>query len=606
MYGFDWANRRLWREEREPELATGTSLDPAGIERTLLLHWQEHCVECAPPECYASCPLYVTRADQKCARFVYGITPNPAFSGLFDYGADIRFRRWGKLEAILGQTTASPRLHRRIAAADRGLSSATGALAGALAPLDSKHRLSGALAIARDKLLAELPRSRALDFDDFVIECHSFDENPFRLVLEFTPPDGRVTVRESFEVQPGRTVHRISADRFGSLEDSVGGRVRIYPEGDEERRVVFTWLDFVRYHERALTHNGDHAAPADLVKCVAWDLDGTLWEGVLIEDGAGERSLRPGVAELVRALDERGILQTVVSKNDHDEAWAVVERLRLSEYFLYPQISWGQKSVGLRRVAKALNLGLDSLAFVDDSDFERAEVRAALPMVRVFGIDEVAGLLDRPEFDVPVTHAARGRRTQYRTRIEREQAAASFAGDYLDFLRSCHLELTVFEPSDPAHVDRCLELIQRSNQLNLSKRPYSRNEFEKLLQTDGILALALEAEDTFGRYGIVGFVAVDERGDTAAVRDYVLSCRVAQKRVEHAFFGWLAGRERELGAAALQAELVRTGRNGPLEQVFHDLPFKVVRDDGEHALFELELTAQVADDVVAVHDLVAA
>lgn len=605
MYGFDWANKRLWQRERQADRRVESAIDPREVERTLVLHWQEHCSECAPPECYASCPLYVARADQKCARFVYGIQPNPSFSGLLPVGADIRFRRWGKLEAVVAGVAVSPRAHRRLSAVDRGATDVAGSLANVLAPIDKRRRLSGAFAMARDKVVARAPVASDLEFDEFVVECHSFEAGSFRLVLEWVPTPGRPALRESFVVEPGQTVYRIAAERFGPLKDGIGGWLRVYPEGDDERRVVFTWLDFVRYRERPVPVV-DPQVPAGLVKCVAWDLDGTLWDGILVEDGADGRALLPGIEELVRALDERGILQTVVSKNDHDEAWAVAQRLGLADYFLYPQISWGQKSVALRRVAELLNIGLDSVAFIDDSAFERAEVGERLPMVRVYGVDAVASLLARPEFDVPVTGAARGRREQYRTRIEREQAAETFTGDYLDFLRSCGLELTIFEPREPEHVERCLELIQRSNQLNLSKRLYTREEFDALLRTDGMLTLALEAEDRFGRYGIIGFVAVDERDEVPSVRDYVLSCRVAQKRVEHAFFGWLAAHERDLGATALQAELVRSGRNGPLEQVFQELPFTTVEDDGERALFELDVTVSLVDDIVDVRDLVSA
>ena len=156
-----------------------------------------------------------------------------------------------------------------------------------------------------------------------------------------------------------------------------------------------------------------------------------------------------------------------------------------------------------------------------------------------------------------MTEFSSQRRTQYLTQLEREQAVDTFAGDYLDFLRSCRLELEVFEPREPDQIERCLELVQRSNQLNLSKRAYTRKEFEALLGTTGILAVALEARDHFGQYGIVGFVAVDERGETPAVCDFVLSCRIAQKRIEHAFLGWLAEREAERGATRLRADLVK-------------------------------------------------
>lgn len=600
MYGFDWANEGLWRCEGRWTQPGPSRLDSDCVHRTLLLHWQEHCIECAPPDCYAVCPLYVERSDRKCARLVYGVQPNPAFAGLFDVGADVRFRRWGKLEALVGGPAVSPGMHRRAASVDRALTSAVRALR----PIDRARRVGAALALARDRALPRVPGARDLQFDEFVLECHAPDEEPFRLILEWAPHD-RVALRHAFDIEPGHNFHTLPADVFGPLQDAGGGRLRVYPENDAERRLVFTWLDFVRYVERSTARKPAPDVPADLVKCVAWDLDGTLWDGTLIDDGPG-RVLRRGVLELVRALDERGILQTVVSKNDHDEAWAVVENLGLAEYFLYPQISWSPKSTALRRVAEKLDIGIDTFVFIDDSPFERAEVREALPMVRVFDVDVLANLLNRPELAVPVTDAARGRRLQYRTRIERERAAESFTGDYLSFLRDCGIELRVLEPREPKQVERCLELVQRSNQLNLSKRGYTRNEFEALLEATGITTLALEAEDRFGKYGIIGFVAVDERGDTPLVRDYVLSCRVAQKRIEHAFFGWLAARERRRGASTLRAELVRSNRNGPLERVFEELPFSPVSDDGVRVVYELQLPAPFWEDVVSVQDLVAA
>ena len=110
MFQVDWAEQALWRAEKRPLTgAAGASLDPSSVRRTALLHWEEHCQECAPPACYASCSLYVTRADRKCSRFVYGIFPNRDFRGLFEFGADIRFRRWAKLETRLYGKSVSVR-----------------------------------------------------------------------------------------------------------------------------------------------------------------------------------------------------------------------------------------------------------------------------------------------------------------------------------------------------------------------------------------------------------------------------------------------------------------------------------------------------------------
>ncbi len=113
------------------------------------------------------------------------------------------------------------------------------------------------------------------------------------------------------------------------------------------------------------------------IKCVVWDLDNTLWDGTLLEDG--EVTLRPAVAGHIRRLDRMGVLNSVASKNDHDTAMARLAALGLADLFLYPQVNWNAKSASIERIAGKLNLGLDAFAFVDDQEFERAEVAAALP-----------------------------------------------------------------------------------------------------------------------------------------------------------------------------------------------------------------------------------
>jgi FkbH-like protein len=158
--------------------------------------------------------------------------------------------------------------------------------------------------------------------------------------------------------------------------------------------------------------------------------------------------------------------------------------------------------------------------------------------------------------------------------------------------------MRLFVPSDPAEIARCHELIQRSNQLNLSKRAYDRDEFAELVATPGIVPLAVECRDRFGDYGIVGFASVDERPDVPLLRDFALSCRVAQKRVEHTFFSWLGRREDARGHARVRAELVRTSRNGPLVRVFDELPFEPVASADERTLMEMRTDAAPEPDGV--------
>lgn len=581
---------RRARAPRVPRAGAGgpAAPDPASV---LLLRWEEHCTECAVPECYTSCPLYRRRRDGACARFAWGIAPNPGFPGDLPFGADVAFRRFAKLEARLDLAfPVSPLLHRALQRAD----SLAGRVAFLLADFLSRN----------PRLLAFLRRDMRLD--EFVLECHAPRGAEFYLIIEYFTLNNkrRETVfRHGFPIRPGRNLHRLPAEVFRLGETGCAGYLNLCPENVlEEKRLVFSRLGFVRLRGETAAGPAATVPPphAEKVKCVAWDLDGTFWDGVLTESNPDRLAPRPGVLDLVRALDARGILQTAASKNEEAAAMAALGRLGVADFFLHPAIHWGQKSESLKRIASALNLGLDSFALIDDSPFERAEVARALPQVRLYREDEIAGLIARPEFDVPVTEEARRRRESYRTEARRAEHSVAFSGDYLGFLRSCDLRLRVFRPSGGREAARCLELLRRSNQLNLRTRRYDEAEFAALLSDPARECYALACRDRFGDYGIVGFASSEPGEEGPRLVDLVLSCRIARKRVEHAFLAWLARRAASAGARFLETEFVPTDRNGPLRDVFADLPFETAgrADAGERMRWPLARPHDVAEPVL--------
>jgi FkbH-like protein len=626
MYQLLWAQKARWQQEAHSASPASSNLEKSAVRRAALLEWREHCLECAIPVCFTSCSLYVPRADKLCSRFVYGIYPNPGFQGLFDFGADIRFRRWGKLEALFFGKSGYVRTHRIL---DNFNRMAAAALDGGSAPAPGTNfgrRLRDSvsafgqysLSKARDKYLAwGAPGAGNCSYDAFVLECYSPENSPFRLVLEYSvgemAPDhtfvGQIHLRQSFEIVPGWNFHTLPGQPFAPQDDSHVGKITIYPENSVEVRLIFTWLDLVQYRKTvqpvAPQAKAGQPASASKVKCVAWDLDNTLWKGILAEDTESRLEPRPEALDLIKSLDERGILQTLVSKNNHADAWPIIERLGLQDYFLYPAINWAPKSSNLKQIAASLNINVDTFALIDDSPFERAEVQSVIPQIRVYSEDQMGQLLSLPEFDVPVTDTGRNRRASYLTEMKRDLIKEEFGGNYEGFLRSCGMKLRLFVPREEAHVTRCLELIQRSNQLNLSNNRYGAEEFRVLLSRPDFLCVAMDCEDRFGKYGIVGFASIDERGEQPTLRDLVLSCRVAQKRVEHAFVYWLAKREMDRGMTSLSAEVVKTERNMPIRQVFEDLAFRAAGQQANRHLMELPLTTSLPhEDVVAVEDQV--
>jgi FkbH-like protein len=322
-----------------------------------------------------------------------------------------------------------------------------------------------------------------------------------------------------------------------------------------------------------------------------------LWHGIVLE----EQELIPNEAaiRLVKQLDERGILQTIVSKNDHDVAWKALSKMGLADYFLVPAINWGQKSENLRQVAQKLNIDLDAFAVIDDSVFERNEISVSTPQVRVYAETDIDTLLTRDEFDVTITEISRVRRLSYKLEHEREQIRQSFSGNYDDFLRSCEMILEAFTLNNDTGILRCWELVQRSNQLNLSTNRYTYEEFSALVTSPAVLSIGLRCRDKYGDYGIIGFVAVDFSSTIPLLFDMVLSCRVAQKKIEHTFIKHLAQLLTAHRYSEMDAAIVRTARNLPLQQVFKTLPFSVLDDDGTRMRMKLVLQlVQTLDSVM--------
>jgi FkbH-like protein len=230
-------------------------------------------------------------------------------------------------------------------------------------------------------------------------------------------------------------------------------------------------------------------------------------------------------------------------------------------------------------------------------------VNAALPQVRIYDEKEIGTLLSKPEFDVPVTEAGKSRRKSYLIQLRREHVQEQYGDDVTAFLKSCCLKMRIFIPVKPDQITRCLELVQRSNQLNLSSKRYTRDQFMELLKKPDYICLAFHCTDRFGDYGIVGFSSVKETPPISCVTDLVISCRIAQKRIEHAFIEWLAKYEQKRGFRKIDAKLIKTVKNGPLQCVFNDLPFRRIDETADSILFSLVIdTLAKGEQIIEVTD----
>lgn len=570
--------------------APGTTVSPseeAARERPerVVLSWGEHCIECAAPACFASCDLFDATRHGRCRRFEDGIVGRKLPDGRT--AAEVKFKRWGKLEAQ-GSAGLLP-AHR----ADRAEAVAE-AVAGLLEPLGraasaitgqsrwrkapERFRRWAAKRAAREGSGARVP-------DTILIEVENLAAEPVRLLLTATidvkklpraiPADQLPQpFASNIDLNAGFSSHSIDASGMGPLlRSGLPFLLSLAPAGERGAHLLFHRLDLVRNPKpEAGAAKAAAPAPAKAAKLVIFDLDNTVWDGILLE---GEVALRRDVAELFRTLDERGILISVASKNARSDAMAKLAALGLDEFLLHAQIGWLPKSQGVAEIVRALNIGMDSAIFVDDNPFERSEVAEAHPEVEVLPDSAIPTLADHPRLQGSVTPESRARRAMYKQAIEREQAEQSFGSDYVEFLRTCGIHVTIREDR-PKDFDRIAELVQRTNQLNFSGRKYGRNEIEAILRDPARDRHVIIVADKFGSYGTVGFCLsslVDGTGGTELViEDFMLSCRVQGKFIEQALIAELI---RRAGRPATQVRVAfhKTDRNRAAQMVLEEMGF---------------------------------
>ena len=319
------------------------------------------------------------------------------------------------------------------------------------------------------------------------------------------------------------------------------------------------------------------------IKCVIWDLDNTVWEGVLSEGGAGV--LKPGVEKTILELDRRGIIQSVSSKNDFDNAKKVLEERGLWEYFLCPQISWNNKSEGIGRILELLNIKPEATAFVDDSAFERDEVRYVHPNVRVYDALETEDLPEKPEFQVRfITEDAVRRREMYRADLERQSAEEGFTGSNEEFLSTLHMKMSI-EPVTEEALQRVEELTIRTHQLNSTGYTYSYEELTELIRSEKHRFYICGLEDDYGTSGKVGLLLMEESEEALTIQLLIVSCRVMTRGIGSALLCFATKQAAETGKP-LRAEFLETEYNRIMYITYKLSGFEDIEEDGDRVLLE--------------------
>ena len=272
------------------------------------------------------------------------------------------------------------------------------------------------------------------------------------------------------------------------------------------------------------------------IRLIIWDLDETFWKGTLSEGG-----IEAFIAEnhdLVPALARRGIMSSICSKNDHDTVRAVLEQHGLWEYFIFPSIDWTPKGARVAAMVEAIGLRPPTVMFIDDNPSNRGEVAAAVPGIVVADELFVPGIAGHPMFRGK-DDAGLSRLAQYKLLEQKKRDEVAAPGSNIEFLRSCAIQVTIEHDLD-RHIDRVVELINRTNQLNFTKQRLpddpeaARAAAREQLRFFGHQAGLVRVSDRYGDYGYVGFYlkTLDERMHAGVLKHFCFSCRTLGMGIE--------------------------------------------------------------------------
>lgn len=441
---------------------------------------------------------------------------------------------------------------------------------------------------------------------------------------------GATVIQNTFEILPGSVFGHFASRHFAARENYISRLNRGLTESAPSFVVLHDlcslsseagrsrWFDSRLYFEAKIPCAADcivtyahsvvsllRAIVGKSKKVLVLDLDNTIWGGQVGDAGPNGITLGLGSAEgeaylsfqtYVKALHDRGILLAVCSKNDElkaREPFLVRDDIVLKESDISCFIAnWRNKAENLQEIAARLNLGLDSFVFFDDNPAERALVRLHLPMVAVPDVpqdpSDYIGALNLHRFFETVSFTVEdAARTQYYSQDASRREMLHQAIDLDSFLRSLKMRARV-EPIIEANLERASQLINKSNQFNLTTRRYAIAELQDLGQRPGWHAITISLRDQLGDSGLICVLLLHQEADTVEIDTWVMSCRVLQRGVERLAFNEAVRIARENGAKKVRGIYIPTSKNAMVQNHYSNLGFRADGDEGQTKFWAMD------------------
>ena len=325
-------------------------------------------------------------------------------------------------------------------------------------------------------------------------------------------------------------------------------------------------------------------------KCVILDLDNTLWGGVIGDDGLksiqiGELGLGHAFSDFqvwLKELKNRGIILAICSKNNEDIAKEPFEKhpemvLKLDDISMFVA-NWEDKASNIKHIQETINIGMDSIVFIDDNPFERNLVKSIIPDITVPELPEDPALYLSYLKSLNLFETAsfsendKDRTKQYQAEVGRETLKSGF-NDFNDYLKSLEMVATVHE-FEEFEIPRISQLTQRSNQFNLRTIRYTESEIEEIANNDNYITLSFSLKDKFGDYGLISLAIMKKNEDKSLFIDsWLMSCRVLKRGMEEFIINSVIDKAREEGFNKVVGEYIKTPKNAMVEHIYSNLGF---------------------------------
>lgn len=341
-------------------------------------------------------------------------------------------------------------------------------------------------------------------------------------------------------------------------------------------------------------------------KLLVLDLDNTLWGGVIGESEITEIRLGKekdgliyrNVQKIVKRMKETGVLLGIASKNNEEDVFVFMENhsgmvLNIDD-FVVSKINWETKAQNILEMAKDLNIGTDSIVFVDDNPVEREMIRSFLPEVIVPEFPK--RIENYPDFmqDIFETYFKRLSYTkedfqktdQYFANIERsklEKASANFS----EYLKALNIQIKQVEASK--NIERLHQLVQKTNQFNLTTKRYSKNELMELLSEKDYKIYLFQEQDKFGDNGIIAALFLNLKGQVPVIENFIMSCRVIGKNIENYIIEKIEKECSDFGYDCVRAHYMPTNKNKPVAELYKNLNYCLIKEQDKIMVYEISL-----------------